>query len=83
MLCVFYSRDFEEFLTFCRSLRDGNSIVIESVVNRKGPRIEPCRTPISKSIKITARIINFSSTFSVCEVTVHNFKGFVRETVCF
>ena len=30
--------------------------------------------------KIDERIIDFSSVLSVCEATVHNFQGFVRET---
>ena len=52
------------------------------MLKRRGPTIEPYGTPIGKSMKLLIRVIDFSSVFSVCEVTVHNFKGFIRETVC-
>ena len=47
------------------------------MLNRKGSKTKPYRTPRDKSMKSTKKNIYFNSMFPICKVIVHNFKGFV------
>ena len=47
----------------------------------KERRTEPCGRPISKSLGSLKKLLIFCFSSSVCELTVHKFKDFIRETV--